>query len=344
MFVMVAVFFGAPAFASADTSPVPIHLTIQTFDKTLFDGDISVEACFNSKRGPTTTVNAFCAVTQVASSSGWTIDAMWSRYGVFVNSIDAYTPLSLSGPYWLYYTNGESALTGLDTHILTSGEHILLTFGISPMRVVAASSSPLVGTTTILSAQYFDSDSLFDWTAATNTTFIVNGVPMVSDTNGNLAYIPTSTSTITVSAEAQGHIRSEAIMLTPYKDTPLLSTTLGTYIHLDIETYDAVLYDNDVRVSPCHDTQFGTSTTVNAFCAVKQVASSSGFTLATTWYSFGESLDGINSYTADYANNRYWLYYINRESAPVGLGSYIHLDIETYDAVLYDNVVSLLWS
>ncbi len=321
--VMIAVFLGAPAVASADASPVSIHLTIQTFDQTLFDGDILVNPCFNTQYGPTTTVNTFCAITQVASSSGWTVGALWSQYGVFVNSINTYAPISLSGPYWLYYANGESALTGLDAHVLTAGEDILLTFGISPLRVVPATTTPLIGTSTIFQVQYFDTDSLFDWVSATTSTVIVNGTPLASDANGKLSYIPISTTTVTVSAEAWGHIASKAITLYPYNDTPPQSTFEGTIIHLDIETYDGTLYDNDVTVYPCPDTQFGTSTTINAFCAVNQVASTSGWTLGTTWYSFGKSLDGINAYTSDFANNRFWIYYSGHTPAFDGLNAHV---------------------
>ncbi len=321
MFVMASILLGVPALASADSSPVPIHLTIATFDQTLFDGEISVEACPDTQFGTSTTVNAFCAVNQAASSSGLTLATTWYSFGESLDGVGSYTADYANGRYWLYYIDRKYAEVGLGAHILTPGEEILLTHGTAPLRVVAASTTPTVGTATLLTAQYFNADyTVSDWVAATNTTFMINGTPVASDASGTLLYTPVSTSPVTITARSAGYVLSKTITLLPVAAP---AAPVGTTIHLDVEAYDKTLYSGDITVYPCLDTQFGTTTTVNAFCAVNQAASSSGWALATTWYSFGESLDGINSYTSDFVNNNYWLYYIDRVSAPIGLGSHI---------------------
>lgn len=129
--------------------------------------------------------------------------------------------------------------------------------------------------------------------------------------------LPTSTTTDTT-ATPTPEVSTDTELVTPTATTtentePIVSvstTTLpGTTIHLKVETGDAELYNKDIEVHPCADSQTGTTTSINALCAVEQAGVELGWTLAKTWYSFGVSLDGINQYVADYVNNKYWLWF-----------------------------------
>ncbi len=303
-----------PSIASADEAPVPIHLSVITSDGALFDGDITVSACADTEFGSSTSVNALCAIAQTASTSGWTTDLIWYSFGPFLNAINSYTSDFANQRSWSYYTDGTSGMTSIAVHTLHAGEKLLFTYGISPLRIMVASSSPLIGTSTIIQAQYYDISSAYDWVNATDTVFTINGVEMTSDAFGALVYIPTTETPVTITAQKTGFITSDAVTLMPYTATLPPAPAPSTLIHLDIEAYDQTLYDADVAVEACADTESGTTTSINAFCALKQVASTSGWTIGTTWYAgFGLFLDSINSYMPDATSSRYWGYYTNGE-------------------------------
>ena len=148
--IVFVLFTTLPFVASADATPVPIHLTVVTSDATLFDGDISVSECFDTEMGTSTTVNALCAIQQTASSSGWTTDLIWYSFGPFLNGINSYSSDFALGKSWSYYTDGASGMTSISAHTLHSGEKLLFTYATAPLRIVVASSSPKVGTSTLI--------------------------------------------------------------------------------------------------------------------------------------------------------------------------------------------------
>ena len=300
-----------PFAASADMTPVPIHLTVITSDTTLFDGDISVSECFDTETGTSTSVNALCAVEQTASSSGWTTNLVWYSFGPFLNGINAYQSDFVNNNFWGYYTDGTAGMTSISAHTLHSGERLLFTYAISPLRIVVASSSPKVGTSTELQAQYFDGNA-FDWVNATETEFMIGNMEVTSDMTGLLKYSPSSDAPVVVTATKSGFVQSREIVLTPY-------IVPSVPLHLRIETNDQTLYDADINVEACTDTEVGTSTSINALCAVRQAAAEKGWPIDLVWYSFGPFINGISSYRSDYVNNHYWGYYVDRVSADVGV-------------------------
>lgn len=204
-----------PSSASADAAPVPVRLTVVTNDATLFDADISVGECLDTETGTSTSVNAFCAIEAVASTSGWTLATTWYSFGRSLDGINSYTADFANNRYWIYYVSGAPGMMSLSAEQLTPGEHLTLAYGINPLRIIAASSSPEVGTSTLLTGQYFD-PMLFDWTLATGTTFTVNGEATSSDASGTLMFIPSTTTPYIISLTRDGYIPSPAISLTPY--------------------------------------------------------------------------------------------------------------------------------
>ncbi|MBI2474577.1 MAG: DUF4430 domain-containing protein [Candidatus Taylorbacteria bacterium] len=105
-------------------------------------------------------------------------------------------------------------------------------------------------------------------------------------------------------------------------------------IDFSIQTFDASLFNEAIAVSACAESDTGTTTTVNALCAVQKVATDKGWPLSLTWYSFGAILDGLSTYTADFANNRFWLYFINGEPGSVALNAY-HLSANDRLVLVY---------
>jgi hypothetical protein len=213
--VIILLFSGVPFTASADVTPVPIHLTIVTNDATLFDSDITVGECLDTETGTSTSVNAFCAIEAVASSSGWTLATTWYSFGRSLDGINSYTADFANNRYWIYYVSGSPGMMSLNAEQLTPGEHLTLAYGINPLRIVVASSSPEVGTSTLLTGQYFD-PMLFDWTLATGTTFTINDEATSSDASGTLMFIPSTTTPYTITLTRDGYIPSPEISLTPY--------------------------------------------------------------------------------------------------------------------------------
>ena len=313
--VAIVLFATLPFSASADTTPVPIHLTVITSDATLFDGDISVNECFDTETGTTTSVNALCAVQQAASSNGWTTDLIWYSFGPFLNGINSYTSDFANGKSWGYYIDGASGMTSISAHTLHSGEKLLFTYAISPLRIVVASSSPKVGTTTILQAQYYDSANTYDWASATETVFVVDGIATTSDITGLLRYTPTSNTLVSIVAQKAGFVASDIITLSPY-------TVPSTRVHLRIETNNQTLYSADINVEACADNQAGTSFSINGLCAIEQAAAEKGIPVGLVWYSFGPFVDSIGNYASDNTNYIYWGYYIDRTTADVGIAAH----------------------
>lgn len=211
-----------PFTASAGTIPVSVHLTVVTYDTTLFDGDVAVSECLDTQTGTSTSVNALCALEQVASSSSWTLGTTWyPSFGIFLDSINGYTPDSVNSRYWGYYSNGNIGFDALNAHALSTGEHVLLTYGINPLRVVAATTTPLVGSSTTLTSQYFD-PMLFDWAPATSTTFTIDTIATDSDAFGAFGFIPSTTTASVVIVSKAGYVSSLPITLFPYQ---IIATT-----------------------------------------------------------------------------------------------------------------------
>lgn len=95
-------------------------------------------------------------------------------------------------------------------------------------------------------------------------------------------------------------------------------------VNLQVETFDGSLFNGPVAVTACSDSDTASTTSVNALCAVEQTATLQNWTLTKTWYpSFGFSLDAINNYVPDFANNRFWLYFLNDEPGSIALNSYV---------------------
>lgn len=112
---------------------INIHLTITTPTNSLYDEDISVEACEsdNPASGNLKTT-PYCAILQTNLDSTW--NTGWAP-GIFLDSIDnvaGYTSEDAEGNpvyhYWSWSLNNEEAIVGLNQYDLQENDLIALTF------------------------------------------------------------------------------------------------------------------------------------------------------------------------------------------------------------------------
>jgi hypothetical protein len=126
--------------------PINIYLEIIAGENSLYNNDISVNAC-DSDNNPETPdiITAYCAILQSGISSDWN----WSwAPGAFVNSIGGiagYTSQDQDGNdvyhYWSWSLNGNIGEVGLNQYELQNGDNISLTF-IDPVIEVIEEVEP----------------------------------------------------------------------------------------------------------------------------------------------------------------------------------------------------------
>ncbi|MDO8524073.1 MAG: terpene cyclase/mutase family protein [bacterium] len=297
--------FVSQAKAEATTT---VQLKVVAFDQILFDNNFVVNSCPDEASSTEHTLNAWCAIDQLISSQGWTATSTWYSYGIMLNAINQYE--GTDSNYWLWFSNFEPGETALNQHILFDGEKLLLTYGTSPLKITASSTSPYVNSTTTLSALYFDT-SLWGWQGATSSIFSINGQEIFS-ASGTYELWPSTTTAYRVFAKKDGFIDSEPITINP--QLPSIN------INLRIETASSATFSQNLAVSACEENDGGGIYTLNGRCAVAQ----SG--LENQWTSWGSDLflDSI----ADYVNNKdgngiYWSWFKNLDYGQVSLNKHI---------------------
>jgi hypothetical protein len=198
----------APAWSDGTTATV--RLKVATFDQVLFDNNFTVQPCPDSATGTTSTLNAWCAVTQLAAAQNWTATSSWSQYGVFLSGINNYN--GADGKYWLWFSNGEPGATSLDQHLLTDNEQLLLTYGTAPLKVTTASTTPPVDSTSTLSALYFDTNA-WQWQPAASSTLVINGEEF-SSADGTWPLTIATTTPYVIVGRKTGFIDSPTLTIT----------------------------------------------------------------------------------------------------------------------------------
>lgn len=101
------------------------------------------------------------------------------------------------------------------------------------------------------------------------------------------------------------------------------------------------LFNGNVTVLACDESPTNPTKTLNAMCAIDQVVSDQGWTTQKTYYSFGATLDSVNSYTPDFVNNKYWLYYTDKNPGEDALNKHILRDGENLEFVYNTNLIKL---
>lgn len=208
-----------------------VHLKVVTFNQVLFDDNFAVSPCLNSNEGGELTTNAWCAIDQLALSKSWTASSTWSSFGVMLNSINEYN--GADGNYWLWYNNNEPGATALNQHILTDNENILLTYGISPLKITASTSTPEVDSTSTLNVAYFDVMA-WTWQPVADCDLIINGAT-IANSGSNYDLLVSTTTPYVIAAKKTGWLDSPEITIAGVakkeeEPTPPTSSGGGSYI------------------------------------------------------------------------------------------------------------------
>ncbi|MCX6764708.1 MAG: terpene cyclase/mutase family protein [Candidatus Nealsonbacteria bacterium] len=285
-----------------------VQLKVVAFDQVLFNNDFIVNSCPDQASSTNYSLNAWCAVEQLISSQGWTATSTWYPYGVMLNTINQYE--GGYNNYWLWFSNSEPGETALNQHLLSDGEKLLLSFGTSPLKIIASATSSYINSTTTLNVLYFDT-SFWRWQPATDSTFSINGQE-ISSTSGAYELWTNTTTAYEIFAKETGFIDSELITINPQLPS--------ANINLRIETASSTIFNQNLAVLACEENVGSGTYSLNGRCAVLQ----SG--LANQWTSWGSDLflDSI----ADYINNQnnngiYWSWFKNLDYGQTALNKYI---------------------
>ena len=195
-----------PATPPPPTPPIPvqIQLDIKTSTTTVFSGPATVPACTTSNN-PTSTVNGFCAF----AAAGLPITTTHFSFGDQIDSIGGYAA-GVFPNSWLWFLNGNIASVGIDSYALQTGDKILWTLGIQPMKISISTEAPQVGATTTVTVLGFNAVD-FAFEPVPNAAIL--GTDLFTNANGLADITATSTDALTISATSTGFLPSSSITL-----------------------------------------------------------------------------------------------------------------------------------
>ena len=295
----------APARAAEQKT---IHLKVAALNEVLFNGDFAVQECADSESGENLSVNAWCAVQQIAASKGWSISSTWFPFGILLNGLGQYN--GTDGNYWLWFSGLDPGQTALNQHVLTGGEELLLAYGTSPLKITASNNSPLINSTTTVSTFYFDT-MFWQWAAAEDAIFVVNGAE-ISDEDGIYGLWTSTTTPYIISAKKSGYLESGSVSIAaqlPSKN-----------IKLKIAAPDSILFDNSLSVSACETKPGSGIFTINGYCAIAR----SGLANNWSWWGNDAFLDSLGGYNNNAnGNGVYWQWFNNLEYGQTALNKHV---------------------
>lgn len=291
---------------------VKIHLQIETFDQTLYNDDLEVKACLSTPSSTEPTLNAWCAIEQIAQTKNWTID--YSTYGdaKFLSVINNYNGADFN--WWAFFHNLDFAGEALNQYILFENDRILLSYGIFPLKIETDNASPLLNSTSTLKiyAFGFDPNSWAPtWSLSPSTTVVINDQEFLSSDGNyelqNNHYIPYN-----ILAKKEGAITSNSLIVSP--QLPVAN------IHLQIAGLTADLYNQDLAVTACEESPGSGIYTLNGLCAIKQTG------LTNDWNYFGT--DAFLNSIGETANNQdnnfiYWMWFADLKDGQVALNKHL---------------------
>lgn len=199
-----------------------ITLKIYSGDTVLFNGPEVVTACAESPEvDAPITVNAKCAIEQSGLSNTWTWNYAPSGW---LDELGGDTTTPDYSEYWSWFNDLELGGTGLNQHILSNGEELLLTYNSYPLRISASKNSGVIGDQIIFTAEEkstFDENWNMIWTSSLGVTItletqscitVIDGTcSIILDTVGSLnaigsksLYVPSASIGIEVSSSNGG--------------------------------------------------------------------------------------------------------------------------------------------
>jgi hypothetical protein len=193
-------------------APVSIYLDIESATSTIYNSAITVSACAPTASS-TATVNGYCAIKQSGLSSDW------SSFGdaQFLSSINGVAndyPNNLS---WGWFSNLDYGQTSLDQHILIPNEHLLLSIGRMPLKIVVSNLTPNIGATTTVSVFQFGFDNSWNgiWLPSASSSVNISGGTQESSSEGNYDILISSSTPLTVFATKDSFINSDSVKISP---------------------------------------------------------------------------------------------------------------------------------
>src|SRR3989344_2375532 len=124
--------------------PVNITLKVYSGDTVLFDGPKTITPCAQSPDiiDPLQfTVNGKCAIEQSGLSNTWTWNYTPSGW---LDELGGYTTTPDYSKFWSWFDDLSLGGTGLNQHLLSANEELLLTFDSYPLRISASKNSGVV--------------------------------------------------------------------------------------------------------------------------------------------------------------------------------------------------------
>lgn len=169
---------------------VNINLKIYAGDTVLFNGSEAVTACVESPAvDAPITVNGKCAVEQSLLSNTWTWNYAPSGW---LDEVGGYSTTPDFSKFWSWFSNLSLGSTGLNQHILSAGEELLLTYNAYPLRIRASTNSGTIGDTIIFTVEEestFDANYQMLWTLSEGATVTLGNQSCTTIADGTCSIV-----------------------------------------------------------------------------------------------------------------------------------------------------------
>ncbi|OIO20122.1 MAG: hypothetical protein COY69_02450 [Candidatus Magasanikbacteria bacterium CG_4_10_14_0_8_um_filter_32_14] len=327
LFVTVVTIVSLSAFNTsyATENTKSINLKIINTDTTILDQQIYLpESCIVTNSNNTTSTfsgfKAICALQQSLENNQ--IDSFkvtdWD-WGFSLDAINDIENTSDWSQSWILKNNNNDANVGIADLILEDNDTLTLIYDSWPQNILDIYSS----TTYMYANESINIESLI-WNTdsfVTNTTaitFYING-ESVETNNGIFTFTPENTGTYEFYVDSTNALASKKINISVIEPEILATTT----IHLEIQTFDQELYNDDFTVTACPNEENNTENTFNIWCAIEQLSEQQGWSLYSTWGDFGVTYD-INDYKGnDFSDGMWWGWYSDLIPGESGVNVYI---------------------
>lgn len=182
---------------SVTTKTENIILKIYANDTALFNAPIDVKACADSTSADASiTLNGKCAVEQSGLSNTWTWDYAPSGW---LDELGGYATTPDFSKFWSWFNDLNLGETGLNQHILSPGEELLLTYDSYPLRISASGVSGKIGDSimfTVEEKSTFDSNYNMIWTSSLGATVTLGTQSCATTTDGTCSIVLDSTGSL----------------------------------------------------------------------------------------------------------------------------------------------------
>ena len=220
-------FADSSSIAVAPSAPIPspppppspppatrtLRLVAAATSTVFFDGDVVFPACA-PRPGDAETFALYCVLAASDGSPEWS----WFGDNAFLNAL--FGEVNNAGGnniYWLYFKNDELGASAMNVEEIADGDRIALAYGVMPLRLQAATTTPTVGENLAVDVRAFSFDASFNpqWLPAEGVTLFRDGNPEFAVGTTSVAVPILSTTPFTLHAEKSGWMTSAALTIYP---------------------------------------------------------------------------------------------------------------------------------